>query len=155
MAADLTFAQVRSAVIAALERAADTLKRLPLPQNGMPARERSSWPVTPNDPQDAYGYTPSRTAWTPPGAKAISELDSVLPWLAKLDGTARRLVWARAAGLSWPRLAREFGVSVGQIRYRWNDAIDRVVATAVRDTIMAGSGAASNRKPCQMDRLAR
>jgi len=155
MAADLTFAQVRGAVIATLERAADTLKRLPLPQNGMPARERSSWPAAPNDPQDAYGYTPPRTPWAPPGAKAISELDRVLPWLAKLDGTARRLVWARAAGLSWPRLAREFGVSVGQIRYRWNDAIDRVVATAVRDTIMTGSGAAPNRRSCQTDRLAR
>jgi hypothetical protein len=155
MAADLTFAQVRSAVIAALERAADTLKRLPLPQNGMPARERSSWPTAPNDQQDAYGDSPAQTSWAPPGAKAISELDRVLPWLGKLDGTARRLVWARAAGLSWPRLAREFGVSVGQIRYRWNDAIDHVVATAVRDTIVTGSGAESNRRSCQMDRLAR
>ena len=155
MAAELTFAQVRSAVIATLERAANTLKRLPLPQNGMPARERSSWPMAPNDPQDAYGYTPAHTPWAPPGAKAISELDRVLPWLAKLDNTGRRLVWARAAGLSWPRLAREFGVSVGQIRYRWNDAIDRVVATAVRDTIVTNSGAESHRRSCQTDRLAR
>lgn len=116
MDGDLTFAQVRGAVIAALKRAANTLKRLPLPQNGMPARERSSWPVAPNDPQDAYGYTPARTPWAPPGAKAISELDRVLPWLARLDSTRRRLVRARAAGLSWPRLAREFGVSAGQIR---------------------------------------
>jgi len=155
MAADLTFAQVRSAVIAALERAADTLKRLPLPQNGMPALERSSWPMAPNDLEDAYGYTPSRVPRTPPGAKAISELDRVLPWLGGLDSTTRRLVWARAARLSWPRLAREFGLSVGQVRYRWNDAIDRIVAAAVRDTMMTGPGAASNRGSCQTDRLAR
>ena len=38
MAAELTFAEARRLVIAALERAADTLKRLPIPRNGMPAR---------------------------------------------------------------------------------------------------------------------
>lgn len=34
MTADLSFAEVRRAVIAALERAADTLQRLPIPRNG-------------------------------------------------------------------------------------------------------------------------
>ena len=155
MAADLTFAEVRRAVITALERAADTLKRLPMPRNGMPARERSSWPMMLGDPGDTCSPAASHASRNPPLARAISELDCVLPWLAALDNTERRLVWARAAGLSWSRLAREFGINVGQLRYRWNGAIDRVVAAAVHDTTVIGSGAALRRRSCQTDRIAR
>ena len=155
MAAELTFAEARSVVIAALERAADTLKRLPMPRNGMPARERSSWPAIPDDPDEAYSRAPSQPPVNPPRARAISELDQVLPWLVTLGGEDRRMVWARALGLSWPRLAREFGISVGQVRYRWNNAIDLVVIAAVHDTTVSGDGTASHRRPCQTDRLAR
>lgn len=155
MAAELTFAEVRRVVIAALERAADTLKRLPMPRNGMPARERSSWPAIPDDPDDDDDRAPSRQPVNPPRAQAISELDQVLPWLGTLEGKDRRVVWARAAGLSWPRLAREFGISVGQVRYRWSAAIDRVVAAAVQDATVSGSGTAPHRGPCQMGRHAR
>ncbi|OFW97600.1 MAG: hypothetical protein A3D94_03460 [Alphaproteobacteria bacterium RIFCSPHIGHO2_12_FULL_66_14] len=158
MAAELSFAEVRRAVIAALERAADTLKRLPMPRNGIPAPERSSWPAILADPDDACGHAPGRPLRIPPAARAISELDRVLPWLATLGGTDRRLVWARAAGLSWSRLARDFGISVGRVRYRWNSAIDRIVAAAVHDTIVTGvtgSGAALRRRSCQTDRFAR
>ena len=155
MAVELTFAEARSVVIAALERAADTLKRLPMPRNGMPARERSSWPAIPDDPDETHGRDPSRPPVNPPRARAISELDQVLPWLGTLGGADRRIVWARAIGLSWPRLAREFGISVGQVRYRWTSAIDLVVIAAVHDTTVSGAGAASHRGPCQTHRLAR
>ena len=155
MAAELTFAEVRQVVITALERAADTLKRLPMPRNGMPGREHSSWPMMPSDPGDICGPVASHPSRTPPGARAISELDRVLPWLAALDNTDRRLVWARAVGLSWSRLAREFGMNVGQLRYRWNGAIDRIVAAAAHDTTVIGPGAALRRRSCQMDRIAR
>lgn len=67
MAAELTFAEARRAVVAALERAADTLKRLPMPRNGMPARERSSWPAIPDDPDEDCDRAPSRPHMTPPG----------------------------------------------------------------------------------------
>ena len=155
MAGEFSFADVRRVVIATLERAADTLKRLPIPRNGMPAQEHSSWPLVPNGLEDAGHDESSRAPRIPPRPRAISELDRVLPWLAALDGPERRIVWARAAGLSWPRLAREFGISVGQMRYRWNGAIDRVVAAAVQDTTMAGPGAGGRRGSCQMDRIAR
>lgn len=155
MAAELSFAEVRRVVIAALERAADTLKRLPMPRNGRPAREHSSWPMVPNGPEDACDHASSRPPRIPPGPRAISELDRVLPWLGTLDGPERRIVWARAAGLSWPRLAREFGISVGQMRYRWDAAIDRVVAAAVHDSIVTDPGTTSSRGPCQTDHLAR
>ncbi len=155
MAAEFTFAEARRAVIVTLERAADTLRRLPMPRNGMPAPERSSWPTTLKDSGDACDCTLSHPPRIPPGPRAISELDRVLPWLGTLDDADRRLVWARATGLSWPRLARAFGISVGRVRYRWNDAIDRVVAAAVRDMMVTGTGAALNRRSCQTDRLAR
>jgi hypothetical protein len=155
MAAELTFAEARSVVIAALERAADTLKRLPMPRNGMPARERSSWPAIPDDPNETCSRDPSQSHVNPPRARAISELDQVLPWLGTLGSADRRIVWARAIGLSWPRLAREFGISVGQVRYRWTSAIDLVVIAAVHDTTVSGAGTASHRGPCQTHRPAR
>jgi hypothetical protein len=155
MAADMSFAEVRRVVIATLERAADTLKRLPMPRNGRPSQEQSSWPSLPNGPADARDQASSHAPKIPPGPRAISELDCVLPWLRLLDGPERRMVWARAAGLSWPRLAREFGGTVGQVRYRWNGAIDRVVAAAVHDMIVTGPGAGPRRGSCQMDRIAR
>ena len=155
MAAELTFTEVRRAVIAALDRVANTLKRLPMPGNGMPARERSPWPAGPLDPGDSCDHSSSMAARIPPGPKAISELDRVLPWLAALDMRDRRIVWARAAGLSWAHTAREFGISVGRARYRWNVAIDLVVTAAVRDTIKPGGGSALRRRSCQTAFVAR
>jgi hypothetical protein len=155
MAAELSFTEVRRVVIATLERAADTLGRLPMPRNGRPSREHSSWPSVPSGPEDVCDHASSHAPRIPPGPRAISELDRVLPWLGSLNGPERRIVWARAAGLSWPRIAREFGVNVGQVRYRWNGAIDRVVVAAVRDMMATGPGAATRRGPCQMDRIAR
>ena len=96
MTAELTFAEVRRAVIVPLERAADTLRRLPMPRNGRPALERSSWPMMPVNPDDACGQASSRAPRLPPGPRAISGLDSVLPWLRALDNTDRQLVWARS-----------------------------------------------------------
>jgi hypothetical protein len=124
MGASLSFAEARSAVIVTLERAADTLRRLPMPAYGRPGQVQSAWPIIP------FELSIRR-----PSARSISELDRVLPWLSGLDLADRRLVWARASGLSWPRLARKFGISIGQVRYRWNDAIDHVVAAAVRNSI--------------------
>ena len=83
---ELSFNDLRRAVIVALERAADTLRRLPLPKHGLPSLPRSQWPLAPNDPAEAYGYTPELVPLIPPRARAVSELDRVLPWLAALDG---------------------------------------------------------------------
>jgi hypothetical protein len=138
MGADLSFAEARNAVIVTLERAADTLRRLPMPAHARPANVRSSWPSGALEPPDDHAASEASRSIQRPNARAISELDRVLPWLSGLDTADRRLVWARASGLSWPRLARKFGITVGQVRYRWNGAIDHVVATAVRGTIRSG-----------------
>lgn len=138
MGASLSFAEARDAVIAVLERAADTLRRLPMPVHAKPAQAQSSWPLGPVEPLQEHDASAASEAIRRPTARSISELDRVLPWLSGLDIADRRLVWARASGLSWPQLARRFGITVGQVRYRWNGAIDRVVAAAVRD--LMGSG---------------
>ena len=155
MAAELTFGEVRRMIITTLEQAADTLRRLPIPRNGRPARERSAWPATLFDPCGDPGCSSSRPPIIPPAARAISELDRVLPWLAGLDNVERRLVWGRAAGLAWPRLAREFGLTVGRARYRWDVAIDRVVAAAVQDAISPRPEASTLRGACQRHSVAR
>jgi hypothetical protein len=138
MGSSLSFAEAREAVIATLERAADTLRRLPMPIHARPAPVQSSWPSGPLEPLRAHDASAGSAAIRAPTARSISELDRVLPWLSNLDVADRRLVWARACGLSWPRLARKFGISIGQVRYRWNGAIDRVVATAVHDPVRRG-----------------
>jgi hypothetical protein len=123
-----------------------------MPLQGRPSQPHSPWPDAPDSPSEAYGYTTQRLMPLPPQPRAVSELDDVLPWLLVLDDTERRLVWARAGGVAWARLAREFGLSVGQLRYRHDTAIDRVVAQAVRDGLGAARG---RRKACQSPRLLR
>lgn len=138
MRTSLSFAEARDAVISTLERAADTLRRLPMPAHARPSRVQSSWPRGTLEPSQDNDASVVSVEIRRPTARSISELDRVLPWLSGLDVADRRLVWARASGLSWPRLARKFGITVGQVRYRWNGAIDHVVAAAVRDLIGSG-----------------
>lgn len=138
MVADPSFSEARNAVIVTLERAADTLRRLPMPAYGKPAQLLSSWPHGSLDLSSDQGAGDASRSIRRPDARSISELDRVLPWLSGLDTADRRLVWARASGVSWPRLGRKFGMTVGQVRYRWNRTIDHVVAMAVNDTIRSG-----------------
>jgi len=155
VAGDFTFAEAREAIIAALTRAAVTLRRLPMPQHARPAPARPSWPALWPDGTDGGTSHEACSLVVRPSARAVSELDRVLPWLSCLDTVDRRLVWARANGLSWPRLARKFGISVGRVRYRWNSAVDRVVATAVHDAIVSGRETGPLRSSCKLKRLGR
>lgn len=155
MVGSFSFAEAREAVIAALARAAETLRRLPMPPHGRPASTRASWPWGPLDAANDDAGGEPRDMVVRPSARAISELDRVLPWLSCLGTIDRRLIWARASGLSWPRLARKFGISVGRVRYRWNSAVDRVVAAAVHDTIVSSREAGPPRSSCKMQRLGR
>ena len=155
MVAELSFADARRAVISALERAADTLRRLPMPRNGRPAPGHSSWPAILAEAPEGLDSGVSCPVVLPPKARAISELDRILPWLATLDGPSRAVVWARALGVSWPRLARESGATVGRVRYRWNAAIDCIVVAALRESISTDAGAEAYRRSCQADRFGR
>lgn len=155
MAGNFSFAEAREAIIAALVRAAVTLRRLPMPPHGRPAPARPSWPADRPVGADGDSFSEAYDRAIRPSARAISELDRVLPWLSCLDTVDRRLIWARANGLSWPRLARRFGISVGRVRYRWNSAIDRIVATAVHDAIVSSRETELLRSSCKLKRLGR
>lgn len=155
MTGSLTFTEARDAVIAALARAADTLRRLPMSARSRPLCPQSSWPLFPPEATDEAGAPATSGPLFRPKPSAISELDRVLPWLTGLDNADRRIVWARATGLSWPRLARETGMSVGQVRYRWNGAIDRIVTAAAHETIANDRASVSGRGACKTGRLGR
>ena len=80
--------------------AAYTLRRLPMPRNGLPACFKTSWPDVAYE-WLAYGWTPARAPRIPPSPHEISRLDEVLGWLHWLTRQQRVILWARARGWTW------------------------------------------------------
>lgn len=46
-----------------------------------------------------------------PNARQLKELDDVITWLSWLDKDVAKVIWARAEGLSWRKIAPMIGVS--------------------------------------------
>lgn len=91
-----------AAIRAALEEAAETLRRLP---PGVRRPRLTSWPDVVRDSAGLLGPSAEgrvRPAAPTPGA--IDRMDRVLAWLLACDAEARRLVWARACRVPWRRL---------------------------------------------------
>lgn len=89
-------------VPALLREAADTLRRLP---SALARPRLSSWPAVVRDSAaELSGSDSVRRSPIPPSPQAIDRMDRVLGWLLSCDEEARRLVWARATGISWRRL---------------------------------------------------
>ncbi|WPZ36251.1 DUF6362 family protein [Thalassobaculum sp. OXR-137] len=112
-----------------LREAADTLRRLP---RGVAKPRLSSWPEVVRDSvsllaaPDGAGRRPS-----PPSPQAIDRMDRTLGWLLSCDEEARRLVWARATGISWRRLEDMDGrshVTLRKIVARGHDQIRVLLA---------------------------
>lgn len=120
-------------VIASLDRAADTIRRMSFPRNGAPPRVMSYWPDVVRNAMEAYGWEPDRPRLSRPSPEAIDDLDRVLPWLFPLDPTQRKIVWTRAMGFSWQRIAEVMGVNAGQVRYAHEKAIDRIVSLLAKN----------------------
>jgi hypothetical protein len=78
--------------------AAATLRRLPMPKNGLPAGFRTTWPDI------AYEWlayaTPTKAPRIPPSPAEITRLDQALGWL-HLPRGQRVILWARARGWTW------------------------------------------------------
>ena len=112
-----------------LKEAADTLRRLP---RGVTKPRLSSWPEVVRDSvamlsaSDTAGRRPS-----PPSPQTIDRMDRTLVWLLSCDEEARRLVWARATGISWRRLEDMDGrshVTLRKIVARGHDQIRALLA---------------------------
>ena len=94
--------------------AARTLQLLPSPGARFLAQLRSWWPEAP-DEWSAYAATDATVPRLIPTAAEIDRMDEVLTWMTvlainrlppKLPADTGRIVWARAAGASWPRIMR-------------------------------------------------
>jgi hypothetical protein len=123
---------------AALEEAVDTLRRLP-PAFVRPRLTR--WPTLIRESHEAYGWTPSRPRLGPPAPDAIDRLDATLLALRAVALDDQRLLWSRANGFSWRRIAFLVGAAPNTCRSRWLAALARFASATRGD----GDGTAAPR----------
>ena len=88
-----------------LERAVDTLARLPRDSGTLPAGVRSAWPEMIRGSRFAVGQT-RRGSCACLVPEAIDDLDRVARLLWRVEPHQRRLLWARACGVRWAELCR-------------------------------------------------
>ena len=103
----------REAVAERVEEAVDVLARLP--------EERvcglyDLWPKLVGEP----GRQPRPAAAAP---EAIDRMDEALGWLLWLEPEERRLVWLRAEGVPWKRVAHWLGIGRTTAWQRWTAAL--------------------------------
>jgi hypothetical protein len=105
-----------------------------IPKFGIPAGVRAGWPDVVYE-WTAYGYSPTQLRKTPPSSEAIDRLDQTLPWLYLLTNDQRKIVWARADGLTWRTIEalddddrKGRGRQERQLRNIYDDAEARILA---------------------------
>ncbi len=103
--------------------AVDTLKRLPTPSV---RRRVTLWPEFVRDSREAYGWETARPRLAPAAPEAITHLDETLAWLRWLPRLSQRILWSRASGLSWRRIAHAAGKSPNTCRARYLAALHRI-----------------------------
>lgn len=112
-----------------LREAADTLRRLP---RGLARPRLSSWPEVVRDSAALLaGDVGAHRRPSPPAPQAIDRMDRTLAWLLACEEEERRLVWARAMGISWRRLEDMDGrshVTLRKIVARGHDRIRVLLA---------------------------
>ena len=97
---------IRATVKAMLRSAMEVLKRLPLPPEYAGLRRCGScMPDIVHEKLDAGRWKPRRARPVVPSTAEIDEMERTLAWLQWLDGDARWVVTAWAAGLSFRKLA--------------------------------------------------
>ena len=87
---------------ARLDEAVDTLKRVPAAHA---FRRVTRWPDYVLDSVEAYGYGEIRLTLAPAAPDAIDRLEETLGWLRWLPREAQRILWSRANGFSWRKIA--------------------------------------------------
>ncbi|MEA1938111.1 MAG: DUF6362 family protein [Pseudomonadota bacterium] len=110
-----------------LEDAADTLKRLPAGRNAFPAGLRANWPPIVRNFFDAYGRDQEQELRIPPQARAITRMDEVLLWLNLIEQVQiRRIVFARALGMSLRKIGRQSGLSHEHVRRLESNGLETI-----------------------------
>ena len=82
----------------------------------------STWPDIVQSFFDAYGYTPTPIRIVPT-ANQISRLDRVIEWIAPLPRDYAAVLWARAEGASFRKIAQRLKCSEGKCRYMFRIAV--------------------------------
>ena len=108
-----------------LTEAVDTLKRIPVPDI---QRNVTRWPGFVRDACEAYGYGAPRMGLAPAAPDAITRLDETLQWLRWLPAAAQRILWSRANGLAWRRIAAFVGKSPNTCRAWYLAALHHITA---------------------------
>jgi hypothetical protein len=57
---------------------------------------------------------------------AISRLEQALQWMQWLTVLERKLVWRRAAKMSWKSICLEFSLSQAGASYKWRHALTKI-----------------------------
>ncbi len=116
-------------VIARLEEAAQTLKRLPEEKvNGY----RTSWPeMVPNWEQ--YGWDKPKKRLGPPSPESIDRMDECLAWLRWLEPSEAKLVWARACRTNWKLIGRNTDMHRSTAWRYWTVAILKITSFLQRE----------------------
>ncbi len=116
-----------------IREAMETLRRLPLPRDGLPRRPSSQMPGVVRELVEAYGYDRSRTR-EPVSPQEIGRLDRVLEWLLWL--TDRRdavVVTGLALGLNLRAAGRLVGRSHEWCRQSERAAVEAIARRLNRD----------------------
>ena len=129
---------------ARLDEAVDTLKRVPAP--GL-RRRVTRWPDFVRDSVEAYGYGEIRLTLRPAAPDAIDRLDETLGWLRWLPREAQRILWSRANGFSWRKIAGFVGKAPNTCR-TWHLAALHHLASRLNGAtgVVGARGAAREKK---------
>lgn len=84
------------------------------------------WPDILQSYIEGYGRHAIELRPAIPSPHEIDQLDRVLQWLWLIERTDWPLVWARAAGLSWRRVARQVGLDHMTAKRHFEAAMARV-----------------------------
>ncbi|MEO5334165.1 MAG: DUF6362 family protein [Magnetococcus sp. YQC-5] len=109
-----------------INEAAKTLRLLQV--TGLrPIGYGSSWPDIVHDPNEAFGWNPTKVRLGPPTPDAITRMDEALIWLLWLDPEQIRLVWLHADGVERKKIQIILGVGNTKLWSMWAAAIMNIV----------------------------
>ncbi len=84
-----------------------------------------SWTELLWDAEEIKKRTPK---WEPTAEQVTIWEEVILRWFTKIpDGLDRKIVWLRASGASWPRIAKAVGVCRTTVISHYADSIDGLV----------------------------